>query len=233
MIYAIVGKTSSGKDTIAKHLSWRWNIPIVCSATTRPMRKYETNGKEHWFVTKEKMAELKNSPHVIAYTKMPYTGIEYAATTDMVNGTVLKEPFPGKGLSPFPLNGTVLKEPFPGANQGFTPLKNKDMIYIINPEGIRWFKENGTKDMPMVSIFVDLPETLIVDRAIKRGDNFSDIMDRLASESKEMNRFRDEKEYDYLIDNSGTLSDSLRRADEIIETICQNQKKEKEQDLER
>ena len=224
MIYAIVGKTSSGKDTIAKHLSWRWNIPIVCSATTRPMRKYETNGKEHWFVTKEKMAELKNSPHVIAYTKMPYTGIEYAATTDMVNGMVLKE---SGDLSP------ASEELFLGVNQRFTPLKNKDMIYIINPEGIRWFKENGTKDMPMVSIFVDLPETLIVDRAIKRGDNFSDIMDRLASESKEMNRFRDEKEYDYLIDNSGTLSDSLRHADEIVETICQNQKKEKEQDLER
>ena len=224
MIYAIVGKTSSGKDTIAKHLSWRWNIPIVCSATTRPMRKYETNGKEHWFVTKEKMAELKNSPHVIAYTKMPYTGIEYAATTDMVNGMVLKE---SGDLSP------ASEELFLGVNQRFTPLKNKDMIYIINTEGIRWFKENGTKDMPMVSIFVDLPETLIVDRAIKRGDNFSDIMDRLASESKEMNRFRDEKEYDYLIDNSGTLSDSLRHADEIVETICQNQKKEKEQDLER
>ena len=224
MIYAIVGKTSSGKDTIAKHLSWRWNTPIVCSATTRPMRKYETNGKEHWFVTKEKMAELKNSPHVIAYTKMPYTGIEYAATTDMVNGMVLKE---SGDLSP------ASEELFLGVNQRFTPLKNKDMIYIINPEGIRWFKENGTKDMPMVSIFVDLPETLIVDRAIKRGDNFSDIMDRLASESKEMNRFRDEKEYDYLIDNSGTLSDSLRHADEIVETICQNQKKEKEQDLER
>jgi len=230
MIYAIVGKTSSGKDTIAKHLSWRWNIPIVCSATTRPMRKYETNGKEHWFVTKEKMAELKNSPHVIAYTKMPYTGIEYAATTDMVNGMVLKE---SGDLSPASRESGDLsfdsEEPFLGVNQRFTPLKNKDMIYIINPEGIRWFKENGTKDMPMVSIFVDLPETLIVDRAIKRGDNFSDIMDRLASESKEMNRFRDEKEYDYLIDNSGTLSDSLRCADEIIETLHQK----KELDLER
>lgn len=178
MIYCIVGKTSSGKDTIAKHLSKRFHIPLVCSATTRAMRCYETNGKEHWFVTKEEMEKIKASPHVIAYTKMPVTGIEYAATTDMVQGD--------------------------------------DMIYIINPDGIRWFKAHGSKDIPMVSIYVDLSDTLIVDRAMKRGDKLSDIQDRLASENDKMNKFRDNKEYDYFIDNSGTLTDALKKADRII-----------------
>jgi guanylate kinase len=179
MIFAIVGKTASGKDTIARHISETFHLPIICSATTRPMRDYETNGKEHWFVTKEQMAEMKNSPNVIAYTKMPYTGIEYAATTDMV-----------KGYS--------------------------DMIYVINPEGIRWFKENGTKNQTMLSIYVDLPDSMIVDRAVKRGDRMCDVMDRLASESKEMNEFRDKHKYNLYVDNSGALSSTLDRVDRFV-----------------
>lgn len=179
MIFAIVGKTASGKDTIARHISETFHLPIICSATTRPMRDYEINGKEHWFVSKKEMELLKSSPNVIAYTKMPYTGIEYAATTDMVEGY-------------------------------------SDMIYVINPEGIRWFKKNGTKNQSMLSIYVDLPDSVIVDRAVKRGDRMCDVMDRLASESKEMNEFRDKKEYNLYVDNSGDLSSTLSLVDRFV-----------------
>lgn len=80
MIIAIVGKTNSGKDTAAQYIHDTYNIPFVVSATTRPMRDYETDGREHWFISKEEMEELKARDDVLAYTINDKTGIEYAAT---------------------------------------------------------------------------------------------------------------------------------------------------------
>jgi guanylate kinase len=79
MILGIVGKTNSGKDGVAKYIKEKYDVPMVVSYTTRPKRDYETNGKEHWFVDKDKMAELKNRDDVIAYTINEKTGIEYCA----------------------------------------------------------------------------------------------------------------------------------------------------------
>ena len=42
-IIAVIGKTSSGKDTVAKVLNEKYGIPSVVSMTTRPKREYETN----------------------------------------------------------------------------------------------------------------------------------------------------------------------------------------------
>ena len=98
MILAIVGLSGSGKDTLAKYISNKYNIPMLVSYTTRPMRDYETNGVQHWFISKEKMDEIKQNEKLIAYTINDMTGIEYCATKSQVEG--------------------------------------KDIIYIINPDGI-------------------------------------------------------------------------------------------------
>ena len=39
-IIAVIGKTSSGKDTVAKVLNEKYGIPSVVSMTTRPKREY-------------------------------------------------------------------------------------------------------------------------------------------------------------------------------------------------
>lgn len=87
-IIAIEGKTSSGKDTAAKYLNEQYHIPMVVSATTRPMRTYETNGKEHYFVNKQEMTEIIRNNTVIAYTKNDITGIEYCATLEALQGDI-------------------------------------------------------------------------------------------------------------------------------------------------
>lgn len=79
-ILFIVGKTSSGKDTVAGYLADKYGISGVCSNTTRPKREYEKDGVEHYFVTQEEMDKLKSDPEMIAYTKFPLTGYEYCAT---------------------------------------------------------------------------------------------------------------------------------------------------------
>jgi guanylate kinase len=82
-IIALVGKTASGKDTIARYITETYNIPQVVSFTTRPIRPSEQNGREHYFVSKERMAELvADNKNLFAYTKFPETGYEYCASLD-------------------------------------------------------------------------------------------------------------------------------------------------------
>lgn len=83
-IICIVGKTSSGKDTITRHIMEKFGLDMVCSYATRPMREGEVNGREHYFVTKEQMQELLKTEHVIAYTINEKTGVEYFATAESV-----------------------------------------------------------------------------------------------------------------------------------------------------
>lgn len=79
-ILFIVGKTRSGKDTLAKELSKNNSMKPIVSYTTRPKRDNETNGIEHWFITKEEMEIIKTTQPMIAYTINEKTGIEYCAT---------------------------------------------------------------------------------------------------------------------------------------------------------
>lgn len=72
-IFVIMGKTSSGKDTIYKQLlehltesKGAGNAPkTVVIYTTRPMRPGETNGVEYFFATEEELQELREQGKVI------------------------------------------------------------------------------------------------------------------------------------------------------------------------
>lgn len=59
-IYYIMGKSSSGKDTIYKKLMERMSgkLKTVTGYTTRPMREGETEGVEYFFVDNEKYKEM-------------------------------------------------------------------------------------------------------------------------------------------------------------------------------
>lgn len=66
MIYYLMGKSSSGKDTIYKRLrelrpEWREVVPY----TTRPIRDGETQGVEYHFISNEVMDELIRGERVI------------------------------------------------------------------------------------------------------------------------------------------------------------------------
>lgn len=85
-IIALIGKTSSGKDTIAKYMKTKYGIDAVVSYTTRKMRENETNGVEHHFISEDEMDALtKDMSKLLAYTRFPKTGIRYCATeTDFI-----------------------------------------------------------------------------------------------------------------------------------------------------
>lgn len=168
----IVGKTSSGKDTVAKYIKENRDIPMICSYTTRPMRDYEKDGVEHYFVSERRMNEILQTESVLAYVKFPRTGIQYCSTLEAMT--------------------------------------NDTMTYIIDPNGIEWFKINAcVKGVDFFSIYVDLDEKEIIRRAKNRGDSIENIKSRLSSEREMMNNFKATKGYDYIIDNSGTYYDLI------------------------
>lgn len=75
-VLCVIGKSGSGKDTIAKMLSSSKAFKIVISHTTRPMREKEKQNVEHVFHDEEPKAIQRK----IAYTI--YGGYSYWITED-------------------------------------------------------------------------------------------------------------------------------------------------------
>ena len=67
-IFCVMGKSSSGKDTIYKELKeiYKEFLPITMY-TTRPIRNGETEGIEYHFVSKEKFEKMYSDNKVIEY----------------------------------------------------------------------------------------------------------------------------------------------------------------------
>lgn len=72
LIICIVGASGSGKTTASMMLQQQFGWNAIVSYTTRPMRKGEKNGRDHWFVKQDQMPP-KNQ--MCAYTQ--FGGYEY------------------------------------------------------------------------------------------------------------------------------------------------------------
>ena len=80
-IIAIIGKTASGKDTVARYISKNFGIDQIVSYTTREKRPSEVDGREHYFISKEEMNKLKeDKDNILAYTIFDKTNVEYCAS---------------------------------------------------------------------------------------------------------------------------------------------------------
>ncbi len=65
-IYYIIGKSSSGKDTIFKELLARIpQLKRVVPYTTRPVREGEENGVEYFFTDEERVQKLEQAGRII------------------------------------------------------------------------------------------------------------------------------------------------------------------------
>lgn len=87
MIICIVGKTSSGKDSVVRILKEKYGIDMVVSYSTAPKRDDQIEGVHHYFISSEEMARILKEEKVIAYSKTK-RGTEYCATLK----TLYKEP---------------------------------------------------------------------------------------------------------------------------------------------
>lgn len=65
-IYYIIGKSSSGKDTVFKELLARIpQLKRVVPYTTRPVREGEENGVEYFFTNEEQVQKLEQAGRII------------------------------------------------------------------------------------------------------------------------------------------------------------------------
>lgn len=64
-IICIVGYSGCGKTTLVKFIKDELGVPYLVSYTTRPMRKGETDGIDHYFVSQSAMPPMKE---MLAYT---------------------------------------------------------------------------------------------------------------------------------------------------------------------
>lgn len=67
-IIVLLGASATGKDTVAKHISEKYNIPMAISYTTRPMRSNETQGVEYYFISDDEMHKKFKNGEVIEHT---------------------------------------------------------------------------------------------------------------------------------------------------------------------
>lgn len=72
LIICIVGASGSGKTTASMILQEQFGWNAIVSYTTRPMRKGEKNGRDHWFVKKD---QIPPQNRMCAYTQ--FGGYEY------------------------------------------------------------------------------------------------------------------------------------------------------------
>lgn len=65
-IYCVMGKSSSGKDTVYKKLKEQYKeFRLIVPYTTRPIREGEKDGVEYYFVSEDRFCEMKKSKKVI------------------------------------------------------------------------------------------------------------------------------------------------------------------------
>ena len=79
--FLFIGRTASGKSSIAKAVCEKMGIIQVVSYTTRPMRKSEKNGSDHIFITDAEVAQYEND--IAAYTEI--NGYKYFTTYDVID----------------------------------------------------------------------------------------------------------------------------------------------------
>lgn len=90
-LYCIVGETGSGKDTLVNKLMCEFpkQFKAVVSYTNREIREGETEGVEHYFVSKEEFTKKYKTKRneIVAYTKIANEqgeGYEYMALIEDV-----------------------------------------------------------------------------------------------------------------------------------------------------
>ena len=78
----LAGASASGKTEVAKELAKVFGVTKVITTTTRKMRVGEQNGRDYFFVTKERFEEMIKEDRFVEYTH--YNDNMYGSTKDQI-----------------------------------------------------------------------------------------------------------------------------------------------------
>ena len=82
-LFLVAGRAGSGKDAVVTGAFNRMGLKKIVSYTDAPIRDDQVEGREHFFVSKEKMDEILKNEEIIAYTKIGDN--RYCATASQIN----------------------------------------------------------------------------------------------------------------------------------------------------
>ena len=60
-----MGKSASGKDTVYRELQKRFPFPPLILYTTRPMRQNEQDGREYFFIDRERLGAMRKAGEIL------------------------------------------------------------------------------------------------------------------------------------------------------------------------
>lgn len=86
MIIVLLGASGTGKSTIENELSLNHGFDKIVSYTTRKPRKYETSGREYWFVSANEFKEKINKNTFAEYDEYSQGRLYGTAKEDYNSG---------------------------------------------------------------------------------------------------------------------------------------------------
>lgn len=90
-------------------------------------------------------------------------------------------------------------------------------IYIIDPQGVEYLKSKS-KDIRLVTIFINVSVDERIHRAVERGDRAEAIIKRIFAEEEQFSEFKETANFDYSVCNK-----DFNKAYEIVEFIMRKE----------
>lgn len=143
----LVGKSSSGKDYLAKWLKSQGLRKSVMH-TTRPIREGEVNGETYHFISNESFTEMIHRDEFYEFDN--FIGWYYGST-----------------------------------NEDF----KQNQVFIKTPNGVSKIEPEDRKNCFI--IYLDMPDEVLYERLLKRGDNNDSIERRMDADREDFKNFTD------------------------------------------
>lgn len=186
-IFALLGYSSVGKDTILKQvLKDMDDVKPIISTTTRPMRKGETEGVEYYFIDDTEFFRRGTDfvEQRIYHTKVKENGVEKDATWRY-------------GIERMELE------------------KDDYLIVIVDSVGYKELK-NYVGNGKIVPIFISAPQEELKARALARGDLEAEVDRRLKDDYERFMDFRVRTVYHEVKNTNGRLEEAIKEVENII-----------------
>ena len=186
-IFALLGYSSVGKDTILKQvLKDMDDVKPIISTTTRPMRKGETEGVEYYFIDDTEFFRRGTDfvEQRIYHTKVKENGVEKDATWRY-------------GIERMELE------------------KDDYLIVIVDSVGYKELK-NYVGNNKIVPIFISAPQEELRARALARGDLEAEVDRRLKDDYERFMDFRVRTVYHEVKNGEGRLEEAIKEVEGII-----------------
>ena len=186
-IFALLGYSSVGKDTILKQvLKDMDDVKPIISTTTRPMRKGETEGVEYYFIDDTEFFRRGTDfvEQRIYHTKVKENGVEKEATWRY-------------GIERAELE------------------KDDYLIVIVDSVGYKELK-NYVGNGRIVPIFISAPQEELRTRALARGDLEAEVDRRLKDDYERFMDFRVRTVYHEVKNTNGRLEEAIKEVENII-----------------